>query len=201
MHSGDNRLMSHLSRDGRVARFESFYEKHYLEISGYVRRRVPDHEASDVIGQVFFVAWRRFDRVPSGPEDRLWLFGVARRSVANNRRSALRRLRLQIRLAQQPPREALLVEDAESDFSQLRRTIDSLRPADREVLLLVLWEDLSHAEAATVLNCSVNAFEIRYRRARKRVRDAVADPQTSVEAIEPEPTTTQDPRRICHHEY
>jgi len=38
----------------------------------------------------------------------------------------------------------------------------------------VLWDGLSHAEAATVLGCSANAFEIRYRRARAAVRDRLA---------------------------
>ena len=78
----------------RAVGFETFYNAHYLRISGYVRRRVPEHEAADVIAQVFTVAWRRFEQVPPPPEDRLWLFGVARHSVADYRRSWLRRLRL-----------------------------------------------------------------------------------------------------------
>jgi RNA polymerase sigma-70 factor (ECF subfamily) len=51
--------------------------------------------------------------------------------------------------------------------------MSALRPADREALRLVLWDELSHAEAAAVLGCSPNAFELRYRRARSAVRDAV----------------------------
>jgi RNA polymerase sigma-70 factor (ECF subfamily) len=70
----------------RAVGFETFYNAHYLRISGYVRRRVPEHEAADVIAQVFTVAWRRFEQVPPPPEDRLWLFGVARHSVADYRR-------------------------------------------------------------------------------------------------------------------
>lgn len=46
---------------------------------------------------------------------------------------------------------------------------------DREALRLVLWDELSHAEAAKVLECTTNAFEIRYRRARNVVRDLVED--------------------------
>jgi DNA-directed RNA polymerase specialized sigma24 family protein len=49
----------------------------------------------------------------------------------------------------------------------------SLTSNDREALRLVLWEELTHAQAATVLNCTVNAFEIRYRRARNAVKDLV----------------------------
>ncbi len=51
--------------------------------------------------------------------------------------------------------------------------MDRLRPADREALRLVLWDDLSHADAAAVLGCSVNAFELRYR------YELIFDPVTS----------------------
>lgn len=51
--------------------FESLYTSHYQEIAAYVRRRVADREADDVIAQVFVVAWRRIERVPTPPADRL----------------------------------------------------------------------------------------------------------------------------------
>ena len=43
----------------RTLRFEALYNAHYRSISGYVHRRVPEHEAADVIAQVFAVTWRR----------------------------------------------------------------------------------------------------------------------------------------------
>jgi DNA-directed RNA polymerase specialized sigma24 family protein len=51
--------------------------------------------------------------------------------------------------------------------------VAKLKTLDREFLQLVFWDELSHAHAAAVLSCSVNAFERRYRRARNRVRDDV----------------------------
>ena len=57
---------------------------------------------------------------------------------------------------------------------RLLAALAMLRPADREALQLVLWDGLSHAEAASVLGCTANAFEIRYRRARAAVRDQLA---------------------------
>ena len=71
----------------RERRFEALYTAHYSAIAGYVLRRVAAQEADDVIAQVFTVAWRRLDHVPPPPDDRLWLFGVARHSVGDQRRS------------------------------------------------------------------------------------------------------------------
>lgn len=87
--------------DEGSARFEAFYGAHRQPIAAYVRRRVIEHDVEDVIAQVFLIAWRRFALIPPPPEDRLWLFGVARRMVADHRRSTMRRRRLSERLAEE----------------------------------------------------------------------------------------------------
>jgi RNA polymerase sigma factor (sigma-70 family) len=195
-HSGEYGVMPDPEGDGRLARFESFYGDHYLEMSGYVRRRVAGPDAGDVVGRIFMVAWRRFDRIPSPPEDRLWLYGVARRCVADCRRSGFRRIRLHIRLAQQSYEEAQTVERIESEHSGVSLAMESLRSNDREVLQLVLWDELSHAEAASLLGCSVNAFELRYRRAKNRLRVLLAEPQAPIESITPELPTASEAWRV-----
>jgi RNA polymerase sigma-70 factor, ECF subfamily len=153
--------------------FEALYTAHYQEITGYVLRRLPAHEADDVIAQVFTVAWRRFGDVPPPPIDRLWLLRVASNSVADHRRSQRRRLHLFARLSADAATSGLFAPAADSSGEQVQAALTALRPADREALQLVLWDELSHAEAAAVLGCTPNAFELRYRRARNAVRDAV----------------------------
>ena len=157
-------------------RFEALYTGSYREITGYVRRRVPPDAADDVVAQVFTVAWRRFGEVPGPPQDRLWLFGVARNCAAEHHRAATRRLRLRTRLSQEPATVAHVPGPGgpDHDPGPVLAALASLKPRDREALQLVLWDELSHAEAAAVLGCTVNAFELRYRRARNRVRDALA---------------------------
>jgi RNA polymerase sigma-70 factor (ECF subfamily) len=165
----------HVMRDraDSAGQFEALYTAHYKAIAGYVRRRVAAHEADDVIAQVFAIAWRRFYEVPDPPGDRLWLFGVARNSVAGQHRSERRRLRLQARLSQDVVTATSMAPAPDPSCEQVRAAINTLRPRDREVLQLVLWDELSHQDAAAVLGCSPNAFELRYRRARNAVRDAV----------------------------
>jgi|SRR5690242_1480232 RNA polymerase sigma-70 factor (ECF subfamily) len=158
-------------------RFEALYTGSYQEISGYVRRRVPPDAADDVVAQVFTVAWRRFGQVPSPPQDRLWLFGVARNCAAEHHRAATRWLRLRTRLSQEPAPAASVPGPGGLDGADpgpVLAALAALPPRDREALQLVLWDEMSHAEAAAVLGCTVNAFELRYRRARNRVRDALA---------------------------
>ena len=173
----------------RPVGFEAFYNAHYQEISGYVRRRVLEQGAADVIAQVFVIAWRRFEQVPPPPEDRLWLFGVARRSVADYRRSGLRRLRLHARLVQETHADSALVETLDPEHVRISEAIAHLRPRDREALQLVLWDDLTHAEAAAVLGCSENAVDLRLRRARARLRDALVSTPATTSRPENAPAT------------
>jgi len=177
----------------RAARFERLYATVFPDIAGYVRRRCGGAESDDVLAQVFTVAWRRLDQIPAPPQDRLWMFGVARKTVADAERSARRQRRLGMRLAA----EALISgQDASSPGSpdlaaeRVLAALATLRPADREVLQLVLWDALSHAEAAAVLGCSANAFEIRYRRARAAVRDQLAHRANAITSDAPVRSTT-----------
>src|SRR5215469_4907890 len=83
---------------GTSARFEAFYRGRYQEIAAYVRRRVPEDAADDVIANVFTVAWRRFGDVPGPPQDRPWLFAVARNTISDYNRAQRRWFRLGARL-------------------------------------------------------------------------------------------------------
>ncbi|MET8862767.1 sigma factor [Nonomuraea sp. NPDC004580] len=86
----------------RKQRFEVIYVAHYADILAYVRRRTESSEdAADALAETFATAWRRFNDVPEGRDARLWLFGVARRVLANGRRAESRRSDLVERLGQQ----------------------------------------------------------------------------------------------------
>jgi RNA polymerase sigma-70 factor (ECF subfamily) len=190
------RAENHVIRDSgiRERRFEALYTAHYRAIAGYVLRRVAPCDADDVIAQVFAVAWRRFDDVPPAPDDRLWLFGVARNSVADQRRCERRWFRLRARLSQDAVTAGSLTTAADSSGEQVRAAINALRPADREALQLVLWDELSHAEAAAVMGCSPNAFELRYRRARRAVSEAVIAMHSAARTDQKHPVRTQKSR-------
>lgn len=159
-----------------TARFEAFYRARYQEIAAYVRRRVADSAADDVIATVFAVAWRRFGDVPGPPQDRPWLFRVARNTISDHDRAQRRWFRLGVRLTADAAIAARPVGNPDPGYEHelVLVALAALRPAQREALQLVHWEELSHAEAAAVVGCTVNAFELRYRRARHALRAAVA---------------------------
>lgn len=157
----------------RRNRFRALYLAHHGSVYAYVHRRLagPEAEVHDVVAEVLAILWRCLDELPAAPEDRLWLYGVARRCVLRARRSGLRRWRLQARLSDEArARLALNGHAGDSRSVLVRAAIERLRPIDREVLRLVLWEGRTHAEAASALGCSVNAVGLRLHKARRRLR-------------------------------
>ncbi|MFC4119148.1 RNA polymerase sigma factor [Nonomuraea zeae] len=153
-------------------RFEEMYMTHYPAIATYVRRRAssPD-DVADVIAETFTTAWRRLDDVPEGDEARLWLYGVARRVLANHFRAEERRTALAVRLRAEVTTWADTVVQHDSAYEAFKRLSDD----DRELLALTAWEGLTGPEIAKVLGCSRGAARIRLHRARKRLAKELAE--------------------------
>lgn len=164
--------------DAAERRFRTLYQEHYEKLLAYAVRRCPDSsEAHDVVAEVFLVLWRRLDEAP--PDDRevpLWLFGVARRVLSNRQRAAQRRRRLITRVAWNLGHVPSVDEGVAGDPGArgVLAGLARLDDADREILMLAAWEELSTRDIATVLGCSANAAAIRLHRARKRLREEVA---------------------------
>jgi RNA polymerase sigma-70 factor (ECF subfamily) len=157
------------SEGARRARFEAVVADIYDPLQRYLRRRAPGDEASDVLSDVLLTVWRRLDEMPE--EAALpWSYGVARRTLANHRRSASRHLRLVSRLEAERPVFADDPADRLED-PELANALASLPAADQEVLRLWAWEQLEPREIAEVLGSTVNAVSLRLSRARKKLSD------------------------------
>jgi RNA polymerase sigma-70 factor (ECF subfamily) len=158
----------------RRERFEAAYRELYEPICGYVLRRVCEREdAAEVIAETFATLWRRFDRCPQGEELKPWLFGVARRVLANQRRGERRRTALGERLAANGDRAAFEAVQPEEATSELARAFATLSESDRELLSLVAWEGLTREELAVALGTSRAVVRLRLHRASKRLRAAL----------------------------
>ncbi|GAA4231649.1 hypothetical protein GCM10022254_29410 [Actinomadura meridiana] len=150
------------------------YAANRARILGYALRRTTDtHDAADVLAETFLTAWRRLDDVPPGEQARLWLYGVARRVLANHHRGERRRSALAADLGSKLHTDFVDVSSPEREFSHVAAAFRSLPETDRELLSLVGWEGLDHGEIATVLGCSRNAVRIRLHRARRRFARAL----------------------------
>jgi RNA polymerase sigma factor (sigma-70 family) len=161
-----------LGRELAQIRYGHLYRDQGRAILAYALRRVEDPEdAADVVAETFLVAWRRLDEVPVDAEARLWLFGVARRVIANLHRAERRRTRLGERLAESLRTDLASRPTPTGEAAEVLRAMAGLSEDDRELLLLVSWEGLAPAQAAKVLGVSSLAARSRLHRARRRLRN------------------------------
>jgi len=153
----------------REAAFRAAYEQHLTTVYRYLVSRAENpSDVPDLVTEVFSTLWRRGETLPAEADLRAWLIGVARRVLANQRRGTRRRERLFSRVASEPQSSGR-VEAAPELSERLAGALRALPERDREALLLVVWDELAHAEAAKVLGCSRNALDVRLHRARRRL--------------------------------
>jgi len=149
--------------------FATLFQAHHASILAYAIRRTPTlADAEDAAAETFVVAWRRQRDVPA--DARPWLFAVARRVIANQRRGRMRWRRLRERLVGASHDVAVHADGGPATMALCR-----LRDEDQELLRLVAWEGLSHGEISIVLGITPNAVAIRLHRARRRYAEELLE--------------------------
>lgn len=179
----------------RDERFRDLYAAHFDAVLGFALRRTNRAEdAADVVSETFLVAWRRIGHVPVEPATRPWLYGTARRVLANQRRGDTRRTRLGERLRRELALAVPDHGDALVHRDEVDRALERLSGRDQEVLRLHLWEGLESREIAEVLGLPATVVRPRLSRARARLRALLgADPATAREGREDPPCNDPPP--------
>lgn len=157
-------------------RFRRLYDRYHPDVLAYFARRIGRGEAPDAADDVFAVAWRRFDVIPPGDEEILWLYGVAHGVLRNRNRSTRRFGRLVARMGRQRiagPDQPETVVLRNLDEQAALNALATLRPRDRELLRLAYWEEMTHADIGTIVGCSKSAVDARVHRALLRMRQAL----------------------------
>jgi RNA polymerase sigma-70 factor, ECF subfamily len=163
----------------RAERFSELYRTQYDAVLSYAWRRTDPETARDVVAETFLVAWRRLDAVPADRgQARPWLYGVARRVLANAERSRRRAERVTAKLSRQHRNGHAPDPAAEvTQRARLDRALASLTASDQEALRLVGWEELDLAEAARAMGISADQSD------RAFVIDAAAKDATHAKIV------------------
>ncbi|MFD8569928.1 RNA polymerase sigma factor [Streptomyces sp. NPDC059639] len=160
--------------------FALLYDRYAPDIHRYAARRLGEQAADDITADTFLTAFRvraRYDTARAGA--RPWLYGIAAHLIGKQRRKEVRGLRALARTGQDPVAAGWVEDTADRVTAQapLADALAALSAADRHVLLLVAWADLTYQDVAEALGIPVGTVRSRLNRARKKVRAALgADP-------------------------
>lgn len=155
------------------------------DLLGYLTRRTSTPaDAADVLSNVFVVIWNKRKHLPQTATDaRMWGFGIARNAMRDYRRQGVRqsaladalRGHLIEKLTLDRGTDPLEIAERTERNADVRSAVARLAKADRELIMLVHWDDLTLTEAATLLGLKPSTARTRYARARQRLAAQLAD--------------------------
>lgn len=182
----DGDLVSMAAKDPEA--FGELFTRHSRSVYAYCARRTGDLDrAEDLTSVTFLEAFRRRRTLRlSGISALPWLLGVAN-NVARNGERSLRRYRSALGRVLPPPAgtsaEDVAVEHIAAQQT-LARAIEALRqlsPAERDVVQLVLWSELSYADAACTLGIPVGTVRSRLASARHKLASVTTNTTSPLE--------------------
>jgi RNA polymerase sigma-70 factor (ECF subfamily) len=162
--------------------FGSLFDRHARELHRFLSRRLGGL-ADDLLGEVFVTAFERRARYRAELADaRPGLYGIAANLVRRHHRAESTRYRALGRtpltlVAPDGAPEAIALADAGAIRPRLAAALAGLSTGDRDVLLMLAWGQLDHAEVATALDIPLGTVRSRLHRARKQLRPVLDDLQ------------------------
>jgi RNA polymerase sigma-70 factor (ECF subfamily) len=165
--------------DGDGEAYGAFFRRHSRAVTAYAVRRCdnPD-DVADLVSDTFMIALQASSRyIPETHTALPWLYGIARRVLARQRRRKAGFARLLVKSTHSQVRFQGIEEDAIAEAIDASRTAPALAEAlerlskgERDVLELVAFDGLSPMEAAIVLELTPNAARLKLSRARRHMR-------------------------------
>lgn len=154
-----------------IAAFEVFFHAHERPIFAYLWRMAGDEQtAYDLCQETFLRAWQRFTRVATYDKPAAWLFRVATNLALNSAQRRAVRERERVVAVALPGGDASDPADQIVGADLIQRTLQTLAPRRRAVLILHDAAGLSTAEVAEALGMRQGAVRMALSRAREEFR-------------------------------
>ncbi|MCH7905106.1 MAG: RNA polymerase sigma factor [Armatimonadetes bacterium] len=145
--------------------FERYHDKVFSIALGVLLDR---DEAADAVQEIFTLVFRNLKKFDGRSRFSTWLFRVAvNRSIQQARKMKYKKLSVPLNEAAENVEGEKVDPVVDPDIEV---AMASLHPADRAMLTLFYWDELSLLEIAESLGCSPNAAKTRLFRARERFR-------------------------------
>jgi RNA polymerase sigma-70 factor (ECF subfamily) len=154
---------------GDRSAFEVLYTRYYEKVFAIARGVLMDSdEAADAVQEIFTLVFRHLSRFDRRSRFSTWLFRVAvNRSIQESRR--LRHKSRNVELTETSAQMDAPEPDAPDP--RVHWAMQKLSAADRALLTLFYWEELTLQEIGDTIGCGVNAAKTRLYRARERFRE------------------------------
>lgn len=162
------------SRAGDEAAFAALVQQHQQMIHALTYRMTGSMaDAEDLAQDAFVRAYRQLDRFRGDSKFSTWLCRIAVNACLNWRRREGRRDEVHERWANEalPPERSHSDESGESEHSEkVQAALNRLPAKQRAAIVLTVYQEMNHADAARVLGCTEATISWRVFAARKKLR-------------------------------
>jgi len=133
------------------------------------------HDAEDIVQEALRSVWNSRDRFDAQQNERAWLLSILRRRVIDRWRKRKQPTSLTDHDEKTPPLVAPEPPDEELS-DEMQKALSCLSTELREAILLVVVGELTHQEAADLLNIPLGTVLSRVSRARKKLYQLLTSP-------------------------
>ncbi len=171
---------------GHDAALNELMERHGLRLFNYLLRSLQNEDdAADLAQETFARVYHSRSKFDLTQRFSVWLYAIASNLVRTRFRHRARHPTVSLdeqaatgqdireTIPQESPSPSESIETAET-ADAVRRAIAELPEELRTPLILSEYENLSHSEIGSVLNCTPKAVETRLYRARKQLRSTLS---------------------------
>ena len=160
-------------RDGQLEALGELFRRHSGPLFGFLKRHTGQFAAAeDILQNVFLRMLRYRHTYRNDGSFAPWMYRLARHSAADHCRkmpAVPAEAENLLHLEDARPHAAQRASESD-DRDLLHRALARLDADDREILLLSRIKELSYAEIAGILDCSVGAAKVRAHRALAQLR-------------------------------
>jgi RNA polymerase sigma-70 factor (ECF subfamily) len=152
------------AQKGHLESFGALYERYHSSMVGLAYSLLADRNlAEDAAQEAFAIACHKLRELRRKDRFGAWLATICRNVVRTMLRAKGRTAALNL---QKPPESQ---DNCEHYCDAIRRAVWNLRAADREVVVLRYYDNMSYEQIAQVLDISVQAVNGRLNRAKRKI--------------------------------
>jgi RNA polymerase sigma-70 factor (ECF subfamily) len=155
---------------------EALYARHWRTLLAYLIQQLGDDQlAEEVLQDVMLAAWKGAPGFRGECRVRTWLMAIARRRATTARQ---RRARSALPLDENNPPGELHFTHTQSfhtPHDDMLSALDQLPCAEREIIILIFYHNLSGSEVALVMGVPEGTVRSRLRRAKGRLNKLLSE--------------------------
>lgn len=173
----DDKMLVQRGQAGDKTAVSLLVQRHQIRVRRVLRAMLSNPaDIEDVLQEAFLRAYLGLDTLRQPERFRAWVCGIAINLARMHLRAPAQRWvswdeikTSEANIAGSHPSPEWLAEQRER-AQRLQVALADLPPAEREALLLVYWDGLSHRETAVSLGTSVSAIKVRVHRGRAHLQ-------------------------------